>query len=43
VLCEVNKYRKLLNLIKQRQCRFILGEGMENLVTSGKVQGKRDR
>jgi inosine/xanthosine triphosphate pyrophosphatase family protein len=42
-----NTYSKLLNKIKQRQCRFIghviRGEGMENLVATGKIQGKRDR
>jgi hypothetical protein len=36
--------RKLLNKIKQRKCRF-MGHVMrgENLVTTGKIQGKRDR
>jgi hypothetical protein len=47
VLCEANTVRKLFNKIKQRQCRFIghviRGEGMENLVTTGKIPGKRDR
>jgi hypothetical protein len=46
VLCEANTYRKLFNKIKQRQCRFIghviHGGGMENLLTTGKIQGKRD-
>jgi hypothetical protein len=39
--------RKLFNKIRQRQCRFIghviRGEGMENLVTTGQIPGKRDR
>jgi hypothetical protein len=47
VLCETNTVRKLFNKIKQRQCRFIgqvmCGEGIENLVTTGKIQGKRER
>ena len=47
VLCEANTVRKQFNKIKQRQCRFIghgiRGEGMENLVTTGKIQGKRYR
>lgn len=47
MLCETNKVRKLFNKIKQRQCRFIghliRDEGMENLVTTGKIPGKRDR
>jgi hypothetical protein len=47
VLCEANTVRKLFNKIMQRQCRFIghvmNGEGRENLVTTGKIQGKRDR
>jgi hypothetical protein len=47
VLCEANTYKKLFDKIKQRQCRFlghmICGEGMENLVTTGKILGKRDR
>jgi hypothetical protein len=47
VFCEANTYRKLFNKIMQRQFRFIghviRGEGMENLVTTCKIQGKRDR
>jgi hypothetical protein len=47
VLCEANTSRKLFNKIKQRQYRFIghvtCGEIMENLVTTGKIQGIRDR
>jgi hypothetical protein len=47
VFYEANTYRKLLNKIYQRQCRFIChvvcGEGMENLLTTGKIQGKRDK
>jgi hypothetical protein len=47
VLCEANTVRKLFNKIRQRQCSFIghviRGEGMENLVTTGKFPGKRDR
>jgi hypothetical protein len=47
VLCEANTVRKLFNKIKQRQCRFkdhvIRGEGVENLLTTGKIPGKRDR
>jgi hypothetical protein len=47
VLCEANTYRKLFNKIKQRQCRFMghmmHGQGIENLVTTGKIPGKRDR
>jgi ribosomal 50S subunit-associated protein YjgA (DUF615 family) len=46
VLCEANTDRKLINKLKQRQYRFIghvmRGEGMENLVTTGKIQGKKD-
>jgi hypothetical protein len=45
VLSEDNTNRKLINKIKQRQCRFIghvmCGEGMENLVTTGKIQEKK--
>jgi len=47
---SVAHYRRgvpLFNKIKQRQCKFIghvtRGEGMENLVTTGKIPGKRDR
>jgi inosine/xanthosine triphosphate pyrophosphatase family protein len=47
VLCEANTVRKLFNKIRQRQCRFIdhvvHDEGMEILVTTGKLPGKRDR
>ena len=47
VLCEANTVRKLFNKIRQRQCRFlghvIREEGIENLVTTGKIPGKRDR
>jgi hypothetical protein len=46
VLCEANTDRNLLNKMKQRQCMFIdhvmRGEGMENLITTGKLQGKRE-
>jgi hypothetical protein len=37
---------KQFNKIKQRQCMFfghMRGEGMKNLVTTGKIQGKRAR
>jgi hypothetical protein len=38
---------KTIKLNKAKGCRFIghgmCGEGMENLVTTGKIQGKRDR
>ena len=47
VLREANTTRQMLNEIRQRQCRFIghvlRGEGLENLVTTGKFKGKRDR
>jgi hypothetical protein len=40
-------YRTLFNKMKQRQCRFIGHvmhvEGLENLVTTGKIHGKRDK
>jgi hypothetical protein len=47
VLCEANTVRKLFNKIRQRRCRFtdhaIRGEGMENLVTTGKRDRGRQR
>lgn len=47
VLCEANTFSKLLNKIKQRQYRFIdhvmRGKGMEYLISTGKIEGKRDR
>jgi ribosomal 50S subunit-associated protein YjgA (DUF615 family) len=47
VLCKDNTYKKIFNKIKQRQYRFIghvmRGEGLETLVTTGRIQEKRDR
>jgi hypothetical protein len=47
VIYEANTFKKLFNKIKQRQCRLmghmICGEGMKNLVNTGKILGKRDR
>jgi methyl coenzyme M reductase subunit D len=42
VLSEANTYIKLINKIRQFKGLVICGEEMENVVTTGNIQGKRD-